>query len=190
MARVVHDDVSQHVMALKIGLSGLERGVTHAKVAEMQTVADELIQNVRQLATELRPAILDALGLAEAIRWQAAEFRKTLGIAIECELADVPVGGELATVAFRMLQEGLSNINRHAQASQVTIRLERREDRFLLDLSDNGCGFQVDEIAANCLGILDMLERVASAGGTFTVDSSPGRGTRLTACLPLEGTSP
>src|SRR5690349_21394929 len=78
LARVVHNDLGQNVMALKIGLSGIGRGDTQAKVAEMQTVADELIQTVGQLATELRPAVLDALGLAEAIRWQANKGRTAL----------------------------------------------------------------------------------------------------------------
>jgi len=189
LARVVHDDLSQHVMALKIGLSGIGRGDTQAKVAEMQTVADELIHTVRQLATELRPAVLDALGLAEAIRWQARESRKTLGIPVQCELAEVPADAEVATVAFRFLQEGLSNIDRHAQASQVTIRLEPRGDSFVLELSDDGRGFQPEEPGADCLGLLDMQERLASAGGALTVDSRLGGGTRLTATLPLKGTA-
>jgi len=176
-------------MALKIGLSGIGRGDTQAKVAEMQTVADELIHTVRQLATELRPAVLDALGLAEAIRWQASESRKTLGIPVQCELAEVPADAEVATVAFRFLQEGLSNIDRHAQASQVTIRLEPRGDSFVLELSDDGRGFQPEEPGADCLGLLDMQERLASAGGALTVDSRLGGGTRLTATLPLKGTA-
>lgn len=189
LARVVHDDVSQHVMALKIGLAALERRFSQAKVTEMQTVADELIQNVRQLATDLRPAVLDSLGLASAIRWQAGNSQKILGIPIRCELADVPVDADTSTVAFWLLQEGLSNIARHAQASQVTIRLEQRGDQAVLELSDDGRGFETDNPASDCLGMLDMQERIAAAGGTLTIDSRPGKGTRLTALLPTKGTA-
>ncbi len=174
-------------MALKIGLSGIGRGDTQAKVAEMQTVADELIQSVRQLAAELRPAVLDALGLAEALRWQARESRKTLGIPIQCELAEITVDPEVATVAFRFMQEALSNVGRHAQASEARMQLKPRGDAFDLELSDNGRGFQPEEAGADCLGLLDMQERLASVGGELTIDSRPGGGTRLTATLPMKG---
>lgn len=185
-ARLLHDDISQQVMALKFGLAALVQS-GHPQAAELLAITGPLAESVRDLAAELRPGVPGSLGLPDAIRWQAARTRKALGIPVQCELSEVRTEINVATVAFRILQESLANVEKHARAAKVVIRLEAQPESFLLQVIDDGRGFRPNHVPAHCLGIVDMRERAGAAGGTLAIESRPGRGTRVTATLPLPG---
>ncbi len=191
LAREIHDELGQDLTAIKIGLSNARNRIAKGdtdraieEMAELGTLADETVRSVRRLATELRPPVLDQLGLAAAIRWQAKEMQQRLGIPLECRLEDGPVDPEVATTAFRILQESLTNIMRHASASRVDVALQRRGSQLLLSVKDDGIGFEGTP-GIGSLGLLGMNERASGVGGRVEIESIPGQGTTVTACLPL-----
>ena len=150
-------------------------------------MVDDLVKSVRRIATELRPPILDQLGLPAALEWLAHDFSRRTGI--RCEPTIVPandaISTELATAVFRIVQEGLTNISRHAGASHVQIGLGVESQCVTLEISDDGHG--ITEAATTgpaSLGILGMRERAAALGGVLEVAPRTGGGTRVTAWFP------
>ena len=201
IAREIHDELGQVLTGLKMDLAWLKhrlaeerletsRALLLNKVQDMSGLIDTTIQAVRQLATELRPGILDHLGLAAAIEWQAEDFEKRSGIRCRVvrALADIPLGKEQTTAAFRILQESLTNVARHAvAATAVTILLTQEADRLVLTIEDNGLGFQEEHLASRgSLGLLGMRERAAILGGEVQITSELGQGTNVTAWIPFE----
>ncbi len=201
IAREIHDELGQVLTGLKMDLAWLKcrlaeerqetsRALLLNKVQDMSRLIDTTIQAVRQLATELRPGILDYLGLAAAIEWQAEVFEKHSGIRCRVvnTLADVPLDKEQMTAAFRILQESLTNVARHAEAvTAVTILLTQETDFLVLEIEDNGHGFHKDDLASkHTLGLLGMRERAAILGGEVQITSKLGQGTKVTARIPLE----
>ena len=201
IAREIHDELGQVLTGLKMDLAWLKcrlaeerqetsRALLLNKVQDMSRLIDTTIQAVRQLATELRPGILDHLGLSAAIEWQAEEFEKHSGIRcrVISTLADVPLDKEQTTAAFRILQESLTNVARHAEAvTAVTILLTQEADFLVLEIEDNGHGFHKDDLASkHTLGLLGMRERAAILGGEVQITSKLGQGTKVTARIPLE----
>jgi signal transduction histidine kinase len=154
----------------------------------MSAHVDATIQSVRRIATELRPGILDDLGLVAALEWQANEFQSRTGI--ECQvtsnLHDTLLDGDLNTAFFRIFQETLTNIMRHANATRVDVNSTQENGRLVLTVRDNGRGIQPGEITdRRSIGLVGMEERAALLGGDFHISGEPGHGTVVTVKIPL-----
>jgi signal transduction histidine kinase len=148
---------------------------------------DESIQVVRRISTELRPGILDDLGLAAALEWAGEDFQSRTGTTCRLHLPqeDVSVGAEQATAIFRIFQETLTNVARHAEADAVEVRFAAEKDGLMLEVHDNGMGIATDQLGAgNTLGILGMRERAMLLGGELTIEGSPGKGTTVRVRIP------
>jgi signal transduction histidine kinase len=195
IAREIHDQLGQQLTGLKIDCAGVQQRLAGRapdlddQVRAMAGRLDEAIGTVRDLATALRPPILDDLGLEAALQWQARDFAARSGIAVRVEAHgdDADIGGEPATALFRCFQEILTNVARHSAARRVLARLDLGED-FVLDVSDDGRG--IAEGGADdprSLGIIGMRERAAVLGGSLRVERSPAGGTRVTVTLPRPG---
>ena len=195
IARELHDELGQALTALKMDVAAIESELSPEQVAAINRTTDmaRLLENtvaaVRRIATRLRPLMLDDLGLIPTIGWLANDFSKRTGIVVDLVLPepDIDVDGKLATVFFRVLQESLTNVARHAGASRVQIVLERSDVDMRLRVCDNGNGF--DDSAAQgkkTFGLLGMRERAGMMGGSLTIDSEPGSGTSIEMLIPLQ----
>jgi signal transduction histidine kinase len=143
---------------------------------------------VRRIASELRPGLLDDLGLVAAIEWQSEEFEKRSGIKthFSSTVNDVGIPARLATAFFRIFQESLTNVARHAQAHEIIATLEQRNDKLVLQIKDDGKGFDAKEIEnKKTLGLLGMKERTMMMGGKYEINSRPGKGTTVTVSVSL-----
>ena len=198
IAREIHDELGQALTGLKIDLSWFAaRLPNHSgfqeKSAAMLKLIDSTVHAVRRLSTELRPAILDNLGLTPAIEWLAQEFEKRTGVRCEFVTADddLTLDEERMTALFRICQEALTNITRYAQATAVHIILETDEKDILLRISDNGRGITEDETrGTKSFGLLGMRERARLLGGTFEISGQQGGGTTLTVRIPAAQRAP
>jgi signal transduction histidine kinase len=160
------------------------------KIGAMMKVTDSTINTVRRIASELRPSILDDLGLLEAVEWQAQNFQARTGIVCHCEcsLEEVGLNRDQSTVVFRIFQEALTNILRHAQATRVEVVMENTVGEFVLTIKDNGRGITEEEKTTHLsLGILGIQERAHLVNGRVDVVGSPGRGTLVAVRIPLSG---
>ena len=195
MAREIHDELGQSLTALKMDVSWLNRRFLKedtafkSKLASMEEVIDQTIETVQKLSGELRPGLLDDLGLAAAIEWQAEEFQNRTGI--ECEVSLSPeetvLNRDQSTTMFRIFQETLTNIIRHARATKVEVRLEEENGSIVLEVTDNGRGITDPEISdPKSFGLIGMRERVEFLDGEVTIVGSPGKGTRIRVTLPLK----
>lgn len=196
IAREVHDELGQALTGLRLDLSWLS-GKFHGarepqkKIKTMSAQIDATIQAVRRIATELRPGVLDSLGLAAAIEWQAAEFQERTGIRCEMkiEVDEMMWEREFSTACFRIFQETLTNITRHAEATEVEVRLAQVGGDLLLTVRDNGRGITDKEIVhAGSIGLIGMKERAAQVGGDVTFSGASGEGTTVTLRVPLAAT--
>jgi signal transduction histidine kinase len=194
IAREVHDELGQALTGLKMDLSWLAgrlpKGLKplHEKTRVMIGHIDQTIQTVRRISTELRPGILDDLGLVAAIEWQGHEFQKRTGIqcAVTTLLREATLEQELNTVFFRIFQETLTNIIRHAAASQVEVRLSEEGGAIMLEVRDNGRGITEAELAnTKSIGLLGMRERAALLGGEVSISGESGRGTAVVVRIPV-----
>jgi PAS domain S-box-containing protein len=199
IARELHDELGVRLTCLKIDLSRLHttmvsegagarvRKKAGDKIRSMVGLIDTTIASVQQLVTDLRPTVLDDLGLVAAIEWQCQDFQKRTGIPCTCVTSadDIAMEPERATAIFRICQEALTNTARHAQATAVTIKLESRSDTLQMVVADNGVGIPDTSVSnRQSLGLLGMRERVALFGGEIRIQGNPGKGTTVTACLP------
>lgn len=199
IAREVHDELGQALTGLKLDMSWLATRLAknakpvQEKVKRMVAHIDTTIQTVRRIATELRPGILDSLGLVAAIEWQANEFHSRTGIPchVTSNVPDTPWDQDFTTVIFRIFQETLTNIIRHAKATQVDVRLSQEDGTVYLVVHDNGRGISEDEIAnTKSLGLVGMRERAMLIGGDVAIQGAPGAGTTVTLRAPVEGPRP
>ena len=193
VARELHDELGQALTALKIDVGWLRAGLAETpgvkdKLAEMQLLIDGTVAATRRISSDLRPLVLDDLGLAAAADWLVQNFSQRTGIA--CELAmsrDLELTDPHATTIFRVLQESLTNIAKHAQASRVEVTLQREAGEVTLTVSDDGVGFALDAPRKPaCYGLLGLRERAMLLGGEVAIESAPGRGTLVEVRLPLE----
>jgi PAS domain S-box-containing protein len=198
IARELHDQMGQHIVALSLGLArrsseiGAHPGAC-AVVDQLLKVADLLGRDVHTLALELRPSALDHLGLTVALTSYAEQVasRSELHIDVHCDpIADLRLSGSLQTGLYRVAQEALTNIVKHAHAKEVSVILERRGTVLQLIIEDDGCGFSAVQLAetpgkSEKLGLAGMRERAALLGGTVTIESSPGSGTTVYARIPI-----
>lgn len=194
IAREIHDDLGQCLTSLKLDLAWVARNLqrdpaaVEARVAEMMNIMDQTIQTVRRISSELRPGVLDDLGLPAAIEWQAQEFERRTGIPcqVHCDDGLEHLDSRRATALFRIFQEALTNIIRHARASRVRVSLSREKDQVILRVRDNGRGLPPKHLLrTDGLGLLSMRERAAALGGRFSLASRRDRGTTIEAVLPL-----
>lgn len=194
IAREVHDELGQALTGLKLDLSWLasrlarNRPPVRDKVRTMTEHIDETIQTVRRIATELRPGILDSLGLVAALEWQANEFQSRTGIpcVVITTVADNLWDQQFSTVVFRIFQETLTNVIRHAKATRVEVRFTEEGEYLTLVVKDNGRGISEDEIAnTRSIGLVGMRERAMLIGGELSLQGTPGQGTVVTLRAPL-----
>ena len=198
IARELHDELGTGLTCLKIDLSRLltnkgdagnqkGRRRADAKIRSMVEFVDETIRSVQRIVSELRPAVLDDLGLVAAIEWQAQDFESRTGIPCVCSFSheDLKVEAERATVIFRICQEALTNVARHAAATAVDIRLDAQNGWITLSVRDNGRGISKGKLSdPRSLGLLGMRERAVLLRGNVTISGHPGRGTTVTLHLP------
>jgi PAS domain S-box-containing protein len=195
IAREIHDEFGQALTALRIDLSWCakrlspERTDLVEKVNDMSDLVDATIQMVRRVATELRPGLLDDLGLVAALEWQAQDFCERAGIAYDLALGDeeavLDLDRDLATAMFRVFQETLTNVARHAGATEIRVTLEERDDELLLIVRDNGRGISKRQVSGpRSLGLMGMRERIRLWGGDVMFKGVPGKGTTVTVRVP------
>ena len=176
IARELHDDLGQQLTGLKLELSWLSNRVKEGhtppmeRITEMKQQLDGAISSVRRISTELRPIILDDLGFEEAVKWLVSEFTKRTHLPVNLELkAEVCVTNtDLATALFRIVQESLTNIARHAEATQVNITLEKDDSHLVLSIADDGKGLP-QNLQSGGFGLVSMRERANSLGAKLTI---------------------
>ncbi len=193
IAREIHDQLGQALTALKMDVAWVQRRLPSAeasvieKLVDISRAADEIIGSVRRISSELRPGILDDLGLVAAIEWQADEFSQRSGIPCDltCTIGEIQLERELATGVFRVFQEALTNVVRHANATRIHVRLYLRHGSVVLEVADDGIG--VSSLAPqSSLGLLGMRERARRLDGTCDVrPREGGKGTIVTLTVPL-----
>ena len=195
IARELHDQLGQALTAMKFDLAWLtdrlvQKDATLAQKAKTVTAQmDTMIKTVRRIATELRPGMLDDLGLAASIEWQARDFEKRTGIvcAVSVPAEDLPLARAQSVALFRIFQEALTNVARHASAQHIEVKLTATPEALTLQVHDDGRGIQAQEIAGlHSLGLLGMRERAKRLGGTFDIQGVPGDGTIVTVSIPVK----
>ena len=200
IAREIHDELGQSLTGLKMDLSWVDKRIAEggrgesverlrSKIAVMKGLIDGTIQSVRKISTELRPGILDDLGLVAAIEWQASDFQARTGIqCVVCSRVndDLPVDERHSSAVFRIFQEILTNVARHAHATQVDVNLREAEGQLFLQVRDNGRGVtEKESVSLKSLGILGMRERALLLGGEFAIVGRPSMGTEVNVKIPL-----
>ncbi len=184
VAREIHDELGSALTGLKWELESMGdrrlEGAVHC--------VESIMATVKQISSDLRPGILDDLGLLDAIQWEASQFERRTGIACRAQTSDQPLelSTEAATAAFRIFQEALTNVLRHAVATRVDVRAKVHGDNLLLEISDNGKGISLWDVnSRQSLGLLGMRERASLIHGTVDITSRPGMGTTLAVTIPL-----
>ncbi|MDP1827842.1 MAG: histidine kinase [Archangium sp.] len=200
IARELHDETSQQLAALSMGLDAAAVTApesSRAALARLRVLAAAAISEVHRLILDLRPAVLDDLGLASAIEWCADRTLRARGVVVRCEFSGMEerLPWELETAVFRAAQEALHNVARHAHAEAVLVQVQLREGRLNLEIEDDGQGFDPASVppplsTGRGLGLLGMRERVESFGGTLTIDSAVGQGTRVRLEIVLNEEKP
>lgn len=191
LARELHDETGQALTSILLGLHGIEEGTEdeamRKAVAEVRDLVRSTLQDVRQLAVELRPKALDDFGLVAALERLTESFAEQTGISVEFEPA-LPEGrlpAEAETALYRIVQESLTNVVKHARASRVSVVLTRKDDSVSVVVEDDGVGFEPARARDGGLGLVGMRERVGLLGGRLTIESRPGAGTTFVAEVPL-----
>jgi signal transduction histidine kinase len=195
----LHDELGVRLTCLKIDLSRVMSLVGHRVPADLRAKlsdsvrsmvgqVDGTIASLQQLVTQLRPVLLDDLGLVAAIEWQSRDFQKRTGISCTCvtNADDIAMEPERATAVFRICQEALTNTARHAKATAVTITVALQHNSLQLVVADNGIGIPDTKASdRRSLGLTGMQERAAQCGGTLTIEGDPEKGTTVTLCMPV-----
>jgi len=196
VARDLHDQIGQILTAIKMDLTWAIRhlpqseGEVPDRLKESVASIDDGVKAVRAICSGLRPGVLDDLGLAAAIEWQANEFATRNGVLCQVKVppVDLHLDGDRATATFRIFQECLTNVIRHAQAKSVRVELCQEEENILLVVADDGIGFCESDLSNSLgsLGLLGMKERAQFCGGDLQISSSPGKGTTVTVRVPVD----
>jgi PAS domain S-box-containing protein len=198
IAREIHDELGQSLTGFKMDLAwirnrlqspdaDLARPALLEKIGAMGGLIDDTAGLIRKICTELRPGVLDDLGLSAAIEWQAREFQGRTGIAcaVALDAGNLDVDAERSTALFRIFQEVLTNVARHARATRVEVRMDKIEEQIILEVRDNGRGIEESELAGvKSLGLLGMRERASLLGGQVAIRGRRGEGTRVTVSIP------
>jgi len=192
IAREIHDELGQALTGLKVDIAWMKDRLRRDHEVQSQCASiiqriDGTLSAVRRIATELRPSVLDQLGLAAALEWQGHEFEARTGIEVTMDLcADgCTIPDDLGSPAFRILQESLTNVARHARAKHVTIRLIQAPDLITLEVTDDGIGIPPDRLEGTAsLGLVGMRERALACGGEFSITGQPNQGTTVLLTVP------
>jgi signal transduction histidine kinase len=189
LARELHDQIGQLLTGLRFQLEAARTAAPSQPLADALTLTGDLLRSVRALTLQLRPRVLDDLGLRPALEWQSRIFHEQTGISIDLELS-LPTTrfvSELETTVFRMVQEALTNVARHSGAKVAAVTLMADDHALQVEISDRGRGFNSAAALArsDSIGLAGIAERVRLAGGRFEMFSQPGQGTRLHAEFPL-----
>lgn len=193
LARELHDEIGQALTAVKINLQGgqLEPDSLTERLTESISIVDETLQRIRGMALDLRPSLLDDLGLVTTLQWYVERHAKRTGLEgrFVAEPHDIRLPPEVETACFRLAQEALTNIARHARASGYSVELSKGDRGLELIIRDNGCGFDSTEALqraarGSSLGLLGMIERAELVGGKLTLNSTPGKGTEVRVSFP------
>jgi PAS domain S-box-containing protein len=194
IAREIHDELAQSLTALKMDVSWLDHRLPSdaqslsEKTKSMTKLIDSTIQIVKRISAELRPGVLDDLGLVAAIEWQAEEFQSRTGIScnVKVDPQDLMVDQDRSTAIFRIFQETLTNVARHAHATRVSVVLKERGERLTLRVRDNGTGITEEQIVApQSFGLIGIRERVHPWGGKVSIKGIPGKGTTVMVNMEL-----
>jgi len=195
IAREIHDELGQQITVLKVNLGWLQNNAEADKaekqerLAKMMELSDKTIHTIRKISTDLRPPVINDLGLAEALKLSAKEFQSQTGINVNfyTELDMLQLSSATATALYRIYQECLTNIARFAKATVVESSLDLHDGSLLLSVSDNGRGFSIEELTQRkTLGVIGMRERAFMIGGVFSIHSEPGEGTHVQVTVTLE----
>jgi signal transduction histidine kinase len=192
ISRELHDEIGQTLSAVLVDAANLANRIPADDVVarryleSIRTHADASVNSIRNIALLLRPSMLDDLGLIPALEWQAREVSRRSGIKVKVTDENVPesLPDTVRTGVYRIVQEALHNIERHASAKSATIAVRQEQDSIVLSVEDDGSGF--DPKRTRGLGLVGMEERVKQLGGRMDVQSNPGKGTRLRVTLPLK----
>jgi len=194
IARELHDDLGQQLTALKLEMGSLEQrlppteATPSGEIARLNTLIDQIVASVRRIASDLRPRMLDDLGLAPAVDWLIEEFaaRYDIQVKTRIEAGEIAFNRESATAVFRMIQEALTNVVRHSNATEVRIDILRCATECIVSVVDNGCG-AANEVrpGLKSFGLLGMRERAERLGGTLHIKTAPGRGFAVNIVMPL-----
>jgi signal transduction histidine kinase len=195
LKRELHDELGQYLLALRLGVSvvelqfGANNALLREKTQRLTEIVDSAIKVVRNVVTSLRPAALD-LGIVSALEWLVDEYDRFGGTDMRCELhvceEDIELDDVRATAIFRIVQESLTNIVRHARASKVDITLGRSDAKYLLEVRDNGQGFEPDIRKEKSFGLVGIRERTLALGGEVDISSVPGQGTSIRVSIPVQ----
>jgi PAS domain S-box-containing protein len=193
LAAEIHDELGQAMTALNMDLAWIEKRVSRRdkelsqRIDVMKKSLTTNIHTIRRIASDLRPTVLDDLGLAAALEWQLQEFQMRAGIPCKLNLnqQDLPLNAERSTAVFRFVQEALTNVARHSQATRVTVDVKQKDGHIIISVDDNGKGISTDQIKRpDSLGLVGMRERVTRLGGDFSIETNSGSGTRLSVRMP------
>ncbi len=191
MARELHDEIGQSLTALKLALSSSRERLATSALDESVELTERVLQQVRELSLDLRPALLDDLGLLPAIRWLVDRQARRAGWTVRIDAADLQHGlpAEVEIAGFRIVQEALTNVMRHAGARHVAVSVQQTDAGLTLTIQDDGCGMDVGKahsraLRGSSMGLLGMEERVSLLGGHLTIESQPGAGTTVRASIP------
>ncbi|MBI4788994.1 MAG: PAS domain S-box protein [Chloroflexi bacterium] len=201
IAREIHDEIGQMLTAVKMDLAMLGQGIeahgpklavgkVNDEIRSTVHLVDETIETMHRIVRELRPEVLDHLGLRAALEWQCQEFqtRTKIECRFETNLDDGDYDAERSTAVFRILQETLTNVARHAEATQVQATVKRADGQLILQVRDNGKGISPEELSTTQqFGLLGMRERALALGGEVDITGAPGQGTMVTARIPVGG---
>jgi PAS domain S-box-containing protein len=198
IARELHDDIAQSILLLSRRLDTFMSGSTHklpktsiSELEHIQNIANESYKSLQRYARDLRPSILDQMGLVAALNWLADELSKELGIKATVKADKLPsISPETELAMFRIVQETLSNVRKHAQASRVNITVKLDSNNVKVTITDNGKGFLTSRLTGDLaregkLGVLGMEERARLIGGSLQIKSKPGKGTTVIAKAPI-----
>ena len=198
IAREIHDELSQALSTLNIGLSWLfhtfpgtpkDQSRIHNKIKSMSELVSDTVVKVQRISSELRPVVLDDIGLLAAIKWLAQDFQDRTRIKCRANLEtfDDELDPECSIAIFRIMQEALTNVARHAQATQVRVSLKKKKKNLELKINDNGIGIgESDIVSSDSLGIIGMRERILPFDANFRLQGIPDKGTTLSVTLPMD----
>lgn len=198
IAREIHDELGQQLTVIKMDLSwinkkiGIENDPVNSRMKELLVMLDETVKSVRRISTDLRPSLLDDLGLEAAIEWHLSEFEKRFNVKTQFKQEDeeIILSEHIKIGLFRILQESLTNVARHANAKKVLVTLSWEKDSVVLSVVDNGVGINSQNVVGKkTLGILGMKERAEMMGGKYEINGNPGKGTSVIVSIPLTGNS-
>ncbi len=200
ISRELHDGVGQQLTAMKYTLESIQKAAKSQdgkklldRIDEARDLASQIIDDLRSISLDLRPTMLDDLGLRPTLEWLVRQYknRYEIEIGFEVELGEDPIDADVSTAAFRIVQEALGNVAKHAQAEEIHLSVTVEENDLIIDVLDNGVGFDSEDLSRmqterGCSGMLNMRERARFLKGTFQLDTKPGEGTKLRITIPIK----